>query len=120
MDAEKLARKVELEAMELRGYLTRLVEMAAEVESFSRKCERASETSRVDKISKKKASLWEEAFEFLEEATSNFPFVIESLEDIVSGVENAPTPLDEIAQISAAEAIVKHDQQLAKRSAFNR
>jgi hypothetical protein len=59
------------------------------------------------------------AAQHFSEATSEFPQLILSLHDVVSGVENAPTALSEIAQINAAEAIAKHDARLAKRSSFN-
>ena len=68
----------------------------------------------------RRANLWSEAVELLTEATSEFPTLLQSLDDIVSGVENAPTPLNEICTIVAAEAIDKHDRKLAKNSAFNR
>lgn len=119
MDIEKFATKIDLAAMELRGYLLRLEKMSDEIQNYADKCERAAERSGDNEISGRKVNLWKEAFELLSEATSEFPQLIQSLHDVVSGVENAPTALNEIAQTNAAEAIAKHDARLAKRSAFN-
>jgi len=118
MNVEKLTKQIEFAAMELRGYLTRIEKMAAEIESYATKCERPAENLGTTEVSSHKAALWEEASDMLHEATSEFPSLIQSLEDILSGVENAPTPLNEIVQISVAEVVARHDKKLASRSAF--
>ena len=119
MDLGKYGQSIENLFLELHGYLARFEKVGAEIEKLHGKADQLDgDIKSEDLCYQRKCALAKDAYQALSRANFEAVTLVESLGNVVSGLEDAQEPISELTQLIVAERDWKANERKARKSAF--